>query len=64
MKRDVSVIALAETFRVKSVHMEAGIYNSKGNLKYFLVSTINKNIILKERGTDRPILSVQNISSS
>ncbi len=49
IKRDVSVIALAETCRVKGVHAEAGIYNApKGKLEIFLTSTINKDITLKK----------------
>ncbi len=49
IKRDVSVIALAETSRVKGVYVEAGIYNApKGKLEIFLTSTINKDISLKK----------------
>ncbi len=45
IKRDVSVIALVETSRVKGVHVEARIYNApKGKLEIFLTSTINKDI--------------------
>ncbi len=49
IKRDVPVIALAETSRVKGVHFQARIYNSvKGKFEIFLISTVNKDIILKK----------------